>query len=130
MNVEFINRKKTLGFIEKNAKIIGYRTVDYLFSAKFPNNVCLIRPFIPFKIEAFKKCLTGIGLVIGRRYENETSFFNEPVESISTLGICLVNNLPHSQLETFKIEQIECKLMCLPYNDQMLLIPILHGCTA
>lgn len=113
------------GFSEKNQVIKSYITNDFIFSIKTPDNCCYIKPDIPFKITAFDK---QQNLVVGNRLLNKSNFFTDPFDSMETLGICLVDSNPSEEEEQFHINDIDNKLLCLPYEDKVLLVPMLHGC--
>lgn len=112
------------GFMIVN-KIPCYYKNDNMFSTKSPNNYCFIKPKIPFKINKF---IVKENLVVGTKLLNQTSFFDTPVSSLDSLGICVVDKPTNEQDVEISIHEIENKLMCLPYGDKLLLIPILHSC--
>lgn len=119
-----IIKEKEEGFFEIN-NIQCYNTNNYMFSTKTPDNCCYIKPKIPFKITKF---IARKNLVVGNRLLNQKSFFNNPVDSLDTFGICLTDQTPSEKEEKIPITNIENKLMCLPHEDKLLLIPMLHGC--
>lgn len=121
-----ISEPKNNTFKEINGIIFSYSTCQYFCSIKCPDNYCFIQPHIPIKITGFKR--NEQNFVIGKRLINMQSFFTEPFNSASSIGICLVDSIPSEFEESFKLEEIQCKCMCLPYEDKFLLLPILHSC--
>lgn len=67
----------------------------------------------------------GESFVLAKKFTNPECFFEAPVNSASTLGIILVSQ-PSQELFAFKTEEVNYKLMRLPYKDQFVLIPMLH----
>lgn len=51
----------------------------------------------------------------------------EPFDS-STIGICTADLSPSPKEEEFSLDDVEYKLFCIPFEEKILLIPILHTC--
>jgi len=105
----------------------SYEFDMFFLSGSKPDNLCCIRPFIPFKIKYFFKDEDEREYVIGRKYLEILNFFDEPYESIPTLGICYAKMLSEEE-ETVEIEQILFKMMSIPHEAGVVCIPILHQC--
>lgn len=94
-------------------------------TTKNPDNVCYLKNYVPLKIVKFLH--DEEGSVVCQHFSNIRSFYKEPCNSKS-LGIYLVDEKNSNNEETFLIKDIECKAMALPYDEDLVLIPILHGC--
>lgn len=116
---------KIQGFKLKNRIVQSYTNEQYTFTTKDPDKYCSIKPDIPLKIKGFD-CKRK--LVIGNRLKNKKSFFTEPLDSLNVFGICLVDLEPSDLEEQFDVKDITNKFISFPYQHQMLLIPMLHGC--
>lgn len=97
----------------------------FYLSGASPNNYCLIKPLIPLKIKGFLK--KDEGFVVGYTFKIIDDFFNEPVKSSEVLNIIKVNTID-DEPKTFSIKDVLCKVLALPYGEDLVLIPILHHC--
>lgn len=93
-----------------------------ILSIKSPDNICFVKNSIPIQIQQFTA-----DSVIGRRFINIRSFYEEPCDS-KTLGIYVVDIEASDKIETFDLEDLECKALCIPYKHDLVLMPILHSC--
>lgn len=92
-------------------------------TTKSPNNICYVEDNIPIKIESFSQD----GKICGRRLHNIRSFYETPCDSIS-LGIYLVDSEASDVITTFSLADIQCKAVAIPYKENLVLLPLLHGC--
>jgi len=130
---QIVNRDKiqpVLKKIKNGRKFLGNRVSgihinDCFFSEKSPNNFCMVKSETPIKIEKFLS--GGNNSFESRRLLDLDNFYEEPVIS-GDLGI-YKSKLVLGEKEHFCIGDIECKLLCLPFGSNFLLIPILHSCT-
>lgn len=113
-NEKRIAEKKYKGL--KENKFLNYFNNDYVLNHKSPNNICYLKPDIPFKLKGFNR---EKNVVFGNRFLNKFSFFEKPTDSME-LDIA-------SEEEEFPIEEIENKMLSFPYQNKFLLIPMLHG---
>ena len=115
---------RNVGLKYKRNKVIGAYVNDCLISAEEQNNFCSVGLDIIVKIEEIivedRICFEG------RRLLFLESFFQEPTNSCS-LGI-YKTNLVHGEKKKFFIEEIQYKLLCLPFESNFVLIPVLHSC--
>lgn len=126
---DLIEPIKDTGFRIVNNIILSYCSEKFFLSLKEPDNYCSLSPYSPIQITNFRQDENGNKFVIGKKLKNIENFFTEPLPSISSLGISIADICPNEDEEIFKIENINCKLMRLPFNNKSVLIPILHDCT-
>lgn len=96
-------------------------------STKEKDSFCLLKAKninTPIKIESIST-IKGIKIVNARRCKDIKSFFTEPVDSASALGIIQYTQL-YSQIEQYNFSDIDYKYFRIPYGDSFVLIPILH----
>lgn len=114
---------------KKKGKCIQFNGTNCYISYCVPNNFILLKPDISESIGTVVK-ITRIAAnkVYGVAMTNLKPYFNMPVPSIE-LGIALIDNLDTDAVEfEVNINAIKCKMVCLPYNDQYVVIPVLHNC--
>lgn len=107
-----------------------YSTYDwdaFHLSNSKPNNYCYLKSMVPIAVEGFFKDNDGEEYVIGFRLLNISNFFEEPCDSMSALGISQSRGKATEE-EKFKINDILCKIVCLPFGENLVLIPMLHHC--
>lgn len=90
------------------------------FSIKFPDNVCQIDTKEAVVILNFENEQD----FIGKQFINKRPFFETPMSS-TDLGIFLVEN-SYGPQKKYKTNNIIGKFMCLPINNNFLLVPLLH----
>lgn len=122
-NEKRIFSKQTGGFVEKKGAVEKYYKNDCLFTNKSPENMCYLTSDVPFKIKRFNKQTNS---VVGHKFNSKVSFFQEPIDSIE-LGICLVGDISLEEEER-SVDDIQNKVFYVPYKNQYLIIPLLHGC--
>ena len=76
------------------------------------------------KIESF--VTENTTFLEGRQILNAESFFKEPLDS-ADLGI-FKTTLDLGEKLRFQLEDIQHKIICLPFENQYILLPILHSC--
>lgn len=93
-------------------------------SNQHPNNYCLLKNGIFLSITNIWNDDTEI-LIQGKIVESIGNFFHEPMDS-RTLGIhlCSLTDL----LVTYKINDICCKSIIIPYKDLRVILPLTHKC--
>lgn len=64
--------------------------------------------------------------IMGRVVEEKDNFFQNPISS-TKLKIFLSNGKKSEELKTFNLNSIEAKMVCLPYNDQFVFMPLIHS---
>lgn len=120
---------RKLGFKRNKAGlVVAYQAELYTLTLKAPDNVCCIVPCVPLKITKFMEDSSHQQFVIGKRFLNPTDFFATPLQSMTGLGIIMTDQDTEEQEETFPINQINYKYVCLPYESKFVLIPLLHNC--
>lgn len=111
-------------FQYSRGQIVGTNINNCFFSTESPNNFCSIESDIPVKIEEFIS--EGTCFFRGRRVLSLESFYQEPVKS-ADLGICRTK-LDYGEIEKFHLLDIKYKFICLPIENEFILMPILHSC--
>lgn len=112
-----------MGGLDSLAK--KYRFHNSILTKEKPNNICYVKNATPVQILGFSN--DNGGILLGQRLMNIKSFYKEPCDSIS-LGIFCVDIEPSQNVEHFPLADIECKAVGFPHMNQILLLPILHGC--
>lgn len=100
---------------------------EFNVSTKDKDSFCLVQieeVKIPVKILSIST-INGMKIVTAVRCANICSFFTEPLDSASALGIVKYSHL-NSLVEQFNFSDIDYKYFRIPYNDVFVLIPILH----
>lgn len=90
-----------------------------------PDNYCYIKGYVPFKIKSFSR--ENGGAIIGHRFLNLRNFYTDPCKSV-TLGIYLTDPTDYTVEERVDLKDLECKAVAIQYNNELLLIPMLHSC--
>ncbi|XP_017475160.1 PREDICTED: uncharacterized protein LOC108365606 [Rhagoletis zephyria] len=129
---QIVRRKKQKLYVapmEKKFKfeggiLVGAFVNDCFISCNEHNNICSVVSDIPVKIEKIIK--EDEIYVKARRLLLFTSFFEQPVNSCE-LGI-FKTNLALGEVEKFAIKDIEYKFVCLPFESDFIIMPILHSC--
>lgn len=116
---------KTEKFKYKGGVIIEAFVNDCIISCKEPNNIFSVKYDIPVKIESIIKGDENI-YVEARRLLDLDSFFQEPLNSCA-LGI-FKTNLVLGEKEVFLMKDVLYKFLCLPFDSNYVIIPILHSC--
>lgn len=85
---------------------------------------CMLSPGVPLVItKLFMQ--NGIRMVRGYRFQQCKDFYDDPVPSMENVGTILASNLSTSE-EDFPASSILYKFFRLPYEDEDVLIPLLH----
>lgn len=63
--------------------------------------------------------------IVGQNIIEKNDFFTKPVNS-SKLDIFLSNGELDDQLNSYNLQEIEAKIICLPYGTDFVFIPLLH----
>lgn len=79
---------------------------------------------VPFIIEKFE-IIEGAQVIVGNRYIKEQPFFEEPVDSQIAHNILLVSEISKIS-EKFYVSEISGKYCRFPFENNFVLIPILH----
>lgn len=96
---------------------------SFHMSTNFKNSVCLVED-VPFSVKEFR-FNESEQFMVGHRFDNPRDFFSKPASSIQLLGIMEVGKVLEQE-EYFPVSQIQHKFMILPYDENYVLIPILH----
>ncbi|XP_017477108.1 PREDICTED: uncharacterized protein LOC108367073 isoform X2 [Rhagoletis zephyria] len=110
----------------KLGKIISFQNENFFVSTRMPDNLCCIAPFQIVRITGFVEreeiFLNGTVLT------HLKNFFEHPVQSMNMLGICTGNIFDeNADKRDFKIDEVMCKMMYFPSENEYLFIPLLHG---
>ncbi|KAI8122750.1 hypothetical protein CVS40_6375 [Lucilia cuprina] len=100
-------------FLDLKRKTV-YSSEEFNLDIKAPNNVCLALPYEPITIKCFKIGQNNETLVIGKRFKNIQPFFDEPLNSLSALGICSADKLLEEEETTFEINTIHSNFCHCP----------------
>ncbi|XP_036319869.1 uncharacterized protein LOC118734260 [Rhagoletis pomonella] len=114
-----IDERKNL-IEDKNSKLDAF----FINHKKEKDSFCFSEDTGPFKvidmpIESEEE------VVVGYKFKEISNYFIEPLESFSGLGILLASGLS-DEIIRFKKKNIKYKYFCIPYENNFLLIPILH----
>ena len=101
----------------------GFRLGNAFHSSTEPNNIVLVNNR-PATIVAYHAQRHTVEI---RRFTGLNNFFDQPCES-KHLGIFKVHSLERGCMET-KINNINCKCILLPLENEYLVIPLLHSVT-
>lgn len=97
-------------------------------SIKTPDNICLVTPSTPLKITGFKGGENN-DIFYSATFQKYLSFiFEEPLDSLSALGVFIADKILEDREEISNIENIIYKIISLPFENKVLLMPILHSC--
>jgi len=129
---QIVNKEKSETFLETKKNKFKYKdniivegfANNCLISSKEPNNIWATKSQIPIKIESIFR--TDKIYVVGRRLLNLESFFEDPIDS-SILGI-FKTNFTLGEKEMFSFMDLKYKFLCLPFESEFLIMPILHSC--
>lgn len=106
----------------------NYRFNAVTLTNATPDDMCYIKPLVAIKILGFVKNANEEEFVIGLKFVQVKDFFSEPLQSSTALGITIVKQLAEKE-DIFKVEDILCKVVAVPFESSHVLIPILHHCT-
>lgn len=116
-------RKSTTGpKFNAAGDVIAYQSETCYFTHKAPNNYCLIKPNIFLSIIRFY----SDGTFIAKPFLDPQNFFDVPINSLK-IGICVVNPNNFGPEKKYNVNNISSKLMSLPFEGKLVLIPILHS---
>lgn len=140
--------EETEGLNQRNAEMLGFvgetRPIDndlfpgcntsynsfkynsFLLKNNVSDSCCMLHSGYAIKVCEFIEN-NNESLMVGKKFLNQRSFFEAPVDSASTLGVLLVSE-PIDELFVFKTEDVLYKYMRLPYKEEFVLIPLLHKC--
>lgn len=104
---------------------MNYHCNMFYLSSKQPDNHCYVTGNVPLKITSFFADNNGQDHIIGHKFSQIEAFFMEPLDSKKALGIIFVKGLCEDE-QVFKVADITCKLLCLPFESGFILIPIQH----
>lgn len=85
---------------------------------------CMVEPGYPLLITGVHT-RDGVQMVRGYRYLKCNDFYVDPVRSMENMGIILASNLSETE-EEFPVTSITHKFFRLPFEDEYVLIPLLH----
>lgn len=74
----------------------------------------------------YSKTSNGKYIIVGEYINNKTNFFDYPLTS-SKLNIFISDGVTNSEFRNYDLESVMAKMVCLPYNDQFVFIPLLHS---
>lgn len=124
-----IMKKKSLNYNKRNGKLVTINGSECYLSFCFPNNFCLLKDQSNgymgtiVKITRMKE-----NIFYSVKVQNPKNFYTLPVPSMQ-LGIGVVENVEGGEEFKLDIGTVKCKMICLPYNNEYVVIPMLHNCT-
>lgn len=104
---------------------MNYYCNMFYLSSKQPDNHCYLTGNIPLKIVSFFTDSNGQDHIFAYKFSQIEPFFVEPLDSRKALGIIFAKGLCENE-QVFKVADIACKLVCLPFESGFILIPIQH----
>lgn len=107
-----------------NSSYKGFQYDSFILKNNLRDSSCFHSSGAPLQIQRFT-IVDGSVKIIAKKFLNPRNFFTEPVESLNALGIMLVDT-PGDELFMFDREDVKYKFVCLPYEDNFVLIPMLH----
>lgn len=90
---------------------------------KEPNNYCYIEGDIPVVIVSVME--DSVEHFKARRFMNLRNFYTQPFNSCE-IGIYLADAEPSPSEEIFKLSQLTCKAVVLPFLKDIIIMPLLH----
>ena len=96
---------------------------DYDLKNDWKNGFCLLKSREILRIHDF---VENENLLVGKKYSNLHDFFNEPIQSSSLDIYCANLNLIEKVLTSINLSEIKAKCIAIPFNDQIVFIPLVH----
>lgn len=120
--------KKEISCDKRKGKLLKVNGTNCYLSYCFPNNLCLLKDEPNGDMGTIVK-ITRIedSVFYGVALSNLENVYTLPVPS-KQLGIAEIENLEGGNEFLLDIDIIKCKMMCLPYKQKFVIIPILHNC--
>lgn len=85
---------------------------------------CMVEPGYPLIItDVFTR--NGVKMIRGKRFLKCSDFYDDPIPSMENMGIILASNLSET-IEEFSATAITHKFFRLPFENEFVLIPLLH----
>lgn len=113
---------------KKKGKLIQLNGTSCYLSCRYPNNICLLKDGGSGNMGTIVKITRFENNVFyGVSIPNPENFYNEPIPS-TQLGIALIRSLDSDNEFQLNINDIKCKMMCLPFRNKFVVLPILHNC--
>lgn len=101
---------------------------SFIIKNNLRDSCCFISG-VPVEVQGFG-IVDNVNVLFAKRFLNLENFFVEPLESMNSLGIMLVDApAPDDEIFTYKVEDVNCKLLRLPYKERFVIIPMLHNLT-
>lgn len=112
-----------------NTSYKSFKFSSFLLKNNLRDSCCMISG-IPVEIKGFGS-INNINVVFGKPFLNMESFFIEPLDSMTCLGIIVVDApAPRAEILTYQVDDVDYKLVRLPYivedRERFVLIPMLH----
>lgn len=134
LNVQSVN----VGFGERildndvfpgcNTSYKSFQFNSFIIKNNLRDSCCMISG-VPVEVQGFG-IVNNVNVLFAKPFLNLENFFVEPVESMNTLGIILVDApAPDDEIFTYKVEDVDYKFVRLPYKDRFVIIPMLHHLT-
>lgn len=102
----------------------SFKFNSFIIKNNLRDSCCTISG-VPVVVQGFG-IVNNINVLFAKRFLNLENFFVEPVESMN-MGIMLVDAPgPDDDIFTYKVEDVDYKLVRLPYKDRFIIIPMLH----
>lgn len=106
----------------------SFKFNSFIIKNNLRDSCCMISG-VPVEVQGFG-IVNNVNVLFAKPFLNLENFFVEPVESMNTLGIMLVDApAPDDEIFTYKVEDVDYKLVRLPYKDRFVIIPMLHHLT-
>ncbi|XP_054090082.1 uncharacterized protein LOC128922693 [Zeugodacus cucurbitae] len=112
--------------VNRCGKVIRFYGNDFNISDKLPDNFCYVKPGVAIQIIRLSKKDDDL-YMHGKVLKNCCNLFTEPLKSMIDLGVYIADIDTEEAEQIYDVQLILYKLMCLPYNNQFLFLPIIHS---
>lgn len=107
-----------------NTSYKSFQYDSFILKSNLKDSCCMLSSGIPIEVQGFG-VVNEENVLFGKHFENLENFFTEPIESMNNLGVMLVD-APGNEIFIHKVEDVDYKLIRLPYRDRFVIMPMLH----
>lgn len=101
---------------------------SFILKANLKDSCCMISGGIPVVIQGFG-IINEEKVLFAKKFTKLENFFTEPVHSMINLAVILCDapsDSPEEEIFTYKITDVQYKMIRLPYKTRFVIMPILH----
>lgn len=130
-----INQKREhIGFVGRdfdsdifpgcNTSYKSFQFDSFILKKNLKDSCCMTIDGTPIEVQGFG-IQNGEKVLFAKHFLNMENFFTQPVESMSNLGVMLVDP-PGEEIFTHKVTDVDYKLIRLPYQTRFVIMPMIH----